>query len=133
MRLITILVGLALIGYIVILKWPKASVSSKAIDVKIEAADIYQAFQADEQAAERQYLGKVVQVTGIIDEQYADEDGAPVVILRGAGGDPVGVVTLEPSEASKLGKYSEGQEIVIKTQCSGMLMEVTFNKGIIVE
>jgi len=132
-RIITILLVLALIGYIVVLKWPKASVKSKTTDVKIEAASIYEAFSTDEKAAEALYLGKVVQVTGIIDEIYVDENGAPVVILRGTEGDPVGVVTLETSESSKIGDYKEGDEIIVKTQCSGMLMEVTFNKGIIVK
>ncbi len=132
-RVITILLALALIGYIVVLKWPQASVKSKATDVKIAAETIYQAFSKDEKAAESQYLGKVIQVTGIIDEIYVDENGAPVVILLGTSGDPVGVVTLEPSESSKISEYKEGQEIVVKTQCSGMLMEVTFNKGIIVK
>jgi len=133
MRVITILVALALIGYIIVLKWPQASVKSKTTDVKIAAEIIYDAFSADEKAAETKYLGKVVQVTGIIDEIYVDETGAPVVILRSTAGDPVGVVTLEPSETSKIGAYKEGQEIVLKTQCSGMLMEVTFNKGIIIQ
>ncbi|MFT6811246.1 MAG: hypothetical protein ACJA01_004494 [Saprospiraceae bacterium] len=132
-RVITILLALFLIGYIVVLKWPQASVKSKATDVKIAAESIYEAFNTDEKAAESQYLGKVVQVTGLIDEIYIDENNAPVIILRGKSGDPVGVVTLEPSETSKISEYKEGQEIVVKTLCSGMLMEVTFNQGIIID
>lgn len=130
-RAITVLLALALVGYIVVLKWPQASVKSKSVDIEITAQSIYEAFSNDEAAAEKQYLGKVISVSGIVDEIYEDEDGAPVVILRDAEGTPNAVVTLEPNQKNKINNYGEGQVINIKAQCSGMLMEVTFNKGII--
>ena len=94
-RTLTILLALALLGYIIVLKWPKASVKTKAVDVEIDAKTIYDAFIADEGTAETKYLGKVVQVSGVVDEIYEDEDAAPVVILRSSTGDPTAVITLE--------------------------------------
>ena len=130
-RGVTIFLALALLAYIVVLKWPQASVKSKTVDVEINAKQIYDAFINDEKDAETKYLGKVVSVSGIVDEIYEDEDGAPIVILRGTDGNPTAVVTLESNQKNKIATYQEGQNIKIKAQCSGMLMEVTFSKGII--
>ncbi len=132
-RVLTIILALVLIAYVIILKWPQASVKSKNVDASISATEIYKAFSEDEQAAQTKYLGKVVQVSGIIDEMYEDEDGAMVVILRSSSSEPIAVITLESGESENLKKYREGQAIEIKALCSGMLMEVTFSKGIIVE
>jgi len=132
-RVVSIVLLLGLIGYIVVIKMPKANVSSKEVVAELAAGALLQAFEEDERQAEQKYLGKAVIVSGVIDDKYEDESGAPVVILRSEGGDPAALVTLESGEKSKLSKYDFDQTIKVKALCSGMLMEVTLNKGVIVE
>ena len=126
-----ILIALLLIGYIVVLKLPQASVISKSAVAEISAEELYLAFTEDEAKAQKDYLGKAVVVQGKLDEKYEDENGAPVVILAGADGSPVSLITLEQGESQKLNRYDVGKDIRIKALCSGLLMEVTLNKGII--
>lgn len=128
-----VVIVLMMIAYIVVLKWPKANLNSKAVEVEVSAQKVYDDYTTDEATAQTAYYGKVILVTGVIDEKYQDEDGSPIVILKGDSGDPTAVVSLESSEAKELEAYSEGSPIKIKAQCSGMLMEVTFNKGVIVK
>lgn len=132
-RVLMVIVAITMIGYIVVLKWPKANLNSKAVEVEVTAQQVYDDYTSNEKQAQTDYYGKVILVTGSIDEKYEDEDGAPIIILSGTSGDPTAVVTLEPNQASALEEYNEGDPIKIKAQCSGMLMEVTFNKGVIVK
>ena len=132
-RVLIAIIAIAMIAYIVVLKWPKATVGSKAVEVEVSAQKVYNDYTKNENAAQTKYFGKVILVSGIIDEKYSDEDGAPVVILREGNNDPAAVVTLESNQASKLKEYGEGDAIKIKAQCSGMLIEVTFSKGVISE
>ena len=130
-KALTFLIALILLGYIVILKMPKASVKSKDVVAEISAEDLYEAFTTDEQLAQDKFLGKAVIVTGLIDDKYEDETGAPVLILRSEAGESVALVTLESSERTKVGNFNIHDHIKVKAQCSGMLMEVTLSKGII--
>jgi len=132
-RVASILLLVGLIGYIVVIKMPKASVSGKEVVAEMEAGALLDAFVTDEAHAEQQYIGKVLIVSGVIDDKYEDENGSPVVILKSSEGDPAALVTLETSEKSKLVQYDIDQTIKIKGLCSGMLMEVTLNKGRIVD
>jgi len=132
-KVATIVLVIALIGYIAFLKMPKASVSSKEVVAEISAAELYEAFLTDEVSAQETYLGKAVILSGVIDDHYTDESGAPVVILKSEDGDPVALVTLESSEAQKLTGYKVDDIIKVKAQCSGLLMEVTLSKGLIMD
>ncbi len=134
--ILKILIGISLavlVGYIVVLYMPKATVKTKSVDVTISAGDIYADYMADEAAANEKYLGKVIAIDGLIDEKYQDENDAPIVILMNEAGDIVALVTLESSQLSKWETYNEGDPIKIKAMCNGMLMEVALSKGVIVE
>lgn len=132
-RVVLVVVVLLMAGYLVFLNIPQATVKSKVAMEAIEAETLFEAFSSDESTAEAKYLGKVLEVRGVIDEKYEDEGGAPVVVLSGGEGDPVAMVTLEPNQKKALGDYPEGSEIRVKAMCSGMLMEVTLTKGIILK
>ena len=94
---------------------------------------LYEAYSKNENQADKKYTGKVIQLTGEIDEIYSDENDEPVVVLRSKAGDLVSVVTLESSEVEDIVSYQEGDQITLKALCSGKLMEVTLNKGLIVD
>lgn len=127
------IIVLLLIGYIIVIKMPQASVGSKEVVAELSAGEIYNAFSNDESSAEQKYLGKAVIVSGIIDDKYEDENGAPVVILNADDGSAAVLATLETSEQDKIKGYKIKDRIRVKALCSGLLMEVTLNKGVIME
>lgn len=121
------------IAWFAFLNVPKASSQGKTAEFTVPAAELFQAFEADETASNAKYIGKIIDVSGTIEEITTDEQGAPVVLLAG-GGDFGGVLcTLESSQAEKIKAKSFGDQITIKGVCTGMLMEVVVNKGVIVE
>lgn len=131
---IKVIIGLILIlsvSYIAFIKFPKSSVKGKEAAESITAEFIYKAFLADEQQAEQKYLGQVLELSGTIQELYTDEQNAPVLILGDANGSPIVLITLERSEFKKSESLQEGNLVKVKALCTGMLMEVTFNKGLI--
>ena len=130
-RAITIVLVVALIAYIAFLKMPGASAASKEVVAELTASELYQAFEVDEHKANSLYLGKAVLISGIIDDKYEDETGAPVLLIGPSGQDPVALITLEQNQGGKLANYAVGSEIKVKGLCSGVLMEVTLTKGII--
>ena len=124
---------LSLIAYLVVINLPQANIKSKDAVETISAVALYEAYSNNEKRANRKYTGKVIQLSGEIDEIYPDENNAPVVVLRSDSGDLVSVVTLETSQEKKIASYNEGDQITVKALCSGKLMEVTLNKGLIVD
>ena len=124
---------LSLIAYLVVINLPQANIKSKDAVETISAVALYEAYSNNEKRANRKYTGKVIQLSGEIDEIYPDENNAPVVVLRSNSGDLVSVVTLESSQEKKIASYKEGDQITVKALCSGILMEVTLNKGLIID
>lgn len=127
------IVIISLIAYLVVTNLPQANIKSKDAVETISASALYEAYSNNEKQANNKYTGKVVQLSGEIDEIYEDENNAPVIVLRSDSGDLVSVITLEPSEEKKIASYNEGDQITVKALCSGKLMEVTLNKGLIVD
>ncbi len=130
-KVITVLVAIALLGYIVFLKMPGASASSKDSVAEVTALDLYTAYTQDEKSAQGKYLGQAVEISGAIYDKYEDETGAPVVLLGPEDADPYALITLESSEKKSLNTYNIGDPITIKAICTGILLEVTLNKGLI--
>jgi len=88
-KALTVILAIALLGYIIFLKMPGASVSSKESVAELSASELYTSYT-----------------------QYA-------------------LITLESSEKKTLDSYEIGQNISVKAICTGILMEVTLNKGVI--
>lgn len=132
-KILVALIAVLIIGYIVVMNLPQANIKGATVDEEISAHELYQTYIQDEATADAKYLGKVIKISGIIDEIDTDEQGDPVVLLSNQENEIVAFVTLEPSEKNKIKKYKSGQAISIKAQCSGMLMEVALTKGLIVD
>jgi hypothetical protein len=123
-----ILIVLAGIAWFVFLNVPQASNIGKPAEFQLPATELFQAFEQDEATSNTKYIGKVIEVSGTIEEISTDEKGSPVVLLAG-GGDFGGVLcTFEASEKDKVTALATGQNVKIKGSCSGMLMEVVLNR-----
>lgn len=137
-RLIQILVALivlAIIAFAVIKFMPQHTTDqNQAADFSTNPSSLYSEFESNESSASKKYIGKTIELKGFLVEKDTDESDAPVVLLSDqAGGDPIIFCTLEASEKGKFATLQSGQQLTIKGQCTGMLMEVVMNKGIIVQ
>ncbi len=134
-----ILIGLAaiiaivLIAGLVIWNLPEENVAKKSVDYKVAATGLFEEYTANEEAGNAKYIGKIIQVSGIIEDLSKDEKGDDVVLIAGDDMGSGVLCSLEPSESSKIGHYKRGDTITVKGRCTGMLMDVVMNKCTIVE
>ena len=94
-------------------------------DFVITATDLLKAFEDDENAATRQYLEKVVEVSGIIQSVKSGENNTLSLSLK-TDSDLSSVICTfqgnpDPSE------FSIGEQITLRGECSGFLMDVLLN------
>lgn len=97
--------------------------------VTMDAAALYDAFEADEQKANADYLDKVIQVEGTVNS-VTEEAGNAVVYL--ATNSDIGAVscTLSPGNKTTLKK---GDKARIKGICRGYLSDVVLEQSAIIE
>lgn len=93
---------------------------------KISAATLLAAYEANEVAADEKFMGKFIEVTGVIDSISKDIMGDPYVTL-GSGKDfeVSHVQAMFPTSATKqLAGLRKGQTITVQCICGGKVMNV---------
>lgn len=116
----------AFIGYRMYNKPHRAVEDEEAIAVT--AAELFQAFETDEAAANEQYLDKVLAVTGKVSESYINQDGRTVILLS-TDNLMYGIqCTLERNYTS-----APGSMLTIKGICTGYLSDVILVRAVVVE
>jgi hypothetical protein len=128
LAILILLIGLALFY----LSTPE-KVENKTTDISISAEQLYQEYEQDEAVSNQKYIDKIVQVKGTIAEMMKDENGAPVVVLRQTDAMAGVMCTLREDEADALASHKIGDEITVKGQCTGMLMDVVMNKCVLIQ
>lgn len=90
-------------------------------DVSINADELYNQFQADEAAANKKYLDKVIEVKGTVTD-IEQTDSTLSIELKGTdiGGVNCGITDVTNKKLS----FQKGSTISIKGRCSGFLMDV---------
>ena len=93
-------------------------------DVKISSTQLYDAYKANEVAADNSYKGKVIAVTGTVDGVGKDIMDDTYITLVGDG--VIGTVQCFISKdfISKAATVSKGTTITITGTCDGKLMNV---------
>lgn len=89
--------------------------SDKAPDFTVDAPTLIAAFDKDSAAASKQYVGKLVQVTGAVSKI----DTAGVISLGKQGEMSSVQCTMDHRHPIDYTKFKEGQNITIKGTCSG--------------
>lgn len=117
-------------GYLMYNKPHKNMASAKAA-FQMPANQLFEEFEADETAANTKYLDQVVEVRGKVLSVSRDDEGS-VNITLDAGGMLGGVICqLDPLSEQEDGSLQEGDEILIKGICTGMLMDVVLVRCVI--
>ena len=123
------LLGLLLIGlaaFYYVFNKPHRSVENEEA-IQVSANQLFGDYQKDEQAANKTYLDKAIEVKGEVVEIKKNQEGRPVVVLKSA--DPFfGVVCTLKEDA---GVVKPGEQVVVKGLCSGFSSDVVLRDCII--
>ena len=128
------LVGLASFG-IGMYFWnkPVASLDRSSPDVSVPASKLMDDFETDEDSANDIYLGKVVEVSGVLKEVKGGDNGTQVVLETESmlGGVTCSFAKGEVTPEDLAG--SIGKSIRIKGECTGYLMDVILERCVLSE
>jgi len=91
-------------------------------DISINAVDLYNQFQSDENTADKKYLDKVIEIKGTITD-IQQTDTTLSIELKGAdmGGINCGIAS---DGYDKALSFKKEATITVKGRCSGFLMDV---------
>jgi hypothetical protein len=101
---------------------PHASAADKKTDVVIGADSLYASFTNDEAGANKKYINKVAEVSGIV-QDISVSDRKPVVFLRTSGPGVINCLMAMDS-ATVFSTIKKNTQAVIKGKCSGYLLDV---------
>jgi hypothetical protein len=110
-----------------------ADVATLDAQVKVNAAELFSAYEANEQQANASYLTKVIAVTGTVGEVTEDQNQNKVVVLREADAMFGVQCTMKKDQTDAVNKIQPGQKVTIKGLCTGYLMDVVLTDGSFVE
>ncbi len=97
--------------------------------IEITATAIFEAYNSDEAAANKQYLDKAVAVTGVVADFRANQVGEKVAILEST--DPMFGVNC--TFKTDPGQIEKGSTITFKGICKGFLSDVVVKEGVLVK
>lgn len=101
---------------------PRSGVSGlKPVEIT-DAKALFENYSADENASNTKYLGKVVEVYGIVKSVEKDKRGTMNVLL--SVGDELSSVNCQFEKSDEMPEVEKGNSVLIKGICSGLLMDV---------
>ncbi len=126
-----IIILLIIIIVIILLGWyvfrpSETSLGKVQADFSIEPLTLVEEFNNDEQAANAKYLGKVVEVSGRLDE--ITTEGENIALTLKNTDEISGVICSFDKSALPEVLPEIGEVVNIKGICSGYLMDVILNK-----
>jgi hypothetical protein len=98
-------------------------------DFVISAVDLQKAFEENETSAASTYVNKVLEVTGIIGSVKTGENNVLSIVLK-TGSDLSTVICTFPPGTDPA-KFIPGNQITVRGECSGFLMDVLLNNCVI--
>jgi uncharacterized protein (DUF1330 family) len=134
---IVIVIGLtaaAIGGFVAYKMWNKPHADATEMEgIKISAIELYKSFESDEQKANQNYVGKVLEINGIVSEIENTDSISRIVLSVPEGSFGAVRVTLDKRYSSDVKSVKAEQNIVIKGFCSGYLTDVEIKDGVIVK
>jgi hypothetical protein len=121
---------IALFTLIFVYNKPHRNIESHPPDYKIEAKQLAIFYNENEQKADSLYLGKLLQVEGVI-ASLEELPDSKVVVLKGSGSSDIRCNLAESQDFSIL-KNEIGAKVNIKGVCIGVLLDVNLNNCFII-
>lgn len=102
---------------------PHENIGNATPDIEISASELFANYEQDEPASNTKYLGKTIQVTGIVKEVTTEND-ITIVVLESESM-MFGVrCELDPHSTHQRIDFNPGESVTLKGKCSGMLADV---------
>jgi hypothetical protein len=100
-------------------------------DFVITASVLNKAFEDDETSAATRYINKIIEVTGTIASvKHAENNFLSISLVTGS--DLSSVICTFPA-ITEPSKFNSGDEITLRGECSGFLMDVLLNNCAVIE
>ena len=117
------------IGFYYYANRPVSDTTDQVADVTISATGLMSAYENNEKEADSLYLGKILEVAGVISSV---DTAAKVVTMETES--MMGTVSCEfPADAATmLSGLAKGNSIIIKGECAGFLMDVVMKRSSVV-
>jgi tRNA_anti-like len=119
--IIIIVLFLVVLGVYKVFK-PHQNVSGEDAVASLSAQNLYHEFQTDENTANKKWVGKVIEVSGIISS--LNESASYVSINLKAATDGGVNCSVLKTDLGSADKFKAGDSITIKGKCTGFLMDV---------
>lgn len=94
-------------------------------DFVLTAVTLQKEFEDNEKAASARYINKILEVSGTIASITAADSSHTNLALK-TGSDMSSIICTFPSNSS-VSKYNSGDNITLRGECSGYLMDVLLN------
>lgn len=136
-KIILILGGLALMGAgvgLYMYNKPHEKMESAKAEKSIDAKKLYTEYEKDETAADAAFLGKVLEVSGVVKEVHQGEANENYIVLETGG--LMGGVKCQLdhlTEHQYLDQIEISRNITIKGYCTGYLMDVIMDRCVILK
>jgi len=98
------------------------SLTEVKADATINATDLIAAFEKDSASANKQYLGKILEVSGTI---KSIEKESSTISLGNAGGNSSVRCSLDSAFVKEIDSLNPGSAIIIKGNCTGYMPDET--------
>lgn len=99
-------------------------------DFKIQSEDLFSDFENDESLANQKFNGKVLLLTGKVVDVNKKEQGSYITLEAGSD---FGAVSCKLDSTVSASQVVPGEDIQLKCQCTGYLMDVMLNRCVIVD
>lgn len=120
-------IGAGAFGYY---QWnkPHQDLTEQAADFTLSSEELYQEFVRDEQQANQDYLGKVVEITGTVGN-IKEEEGNRAIILLEVPGEMFGInCAFEADQSGSLSSVEPGQSLTIRGKVDGFTLDVILSR-----
>ncbi|HEX5026670.1 MAG TPA: hypothetical protein VFV68_15425 [Agriterribacter sp.] len=110
---------------------PREGIENKTTQVAIPAELLYEGYNRDEAAADKEFLNKVIEVKGKVNEIIIN--GNDAVLMMGINANGSGISCLfSPAGQLESAKLQKGMEVVVKGKCTGFNIDVNLTDCIII-
>jgi hypothetical protein len=108
---------------------PRAGVSDIKPDYTIGAKELYSAFEQDENKANEQYVGKVIEVKGAVDNVQLTDTTVNLLLTGNVAGGINCSIKKEKNDQKAM--PLKGDVVTVKGRCVGFLMDVNLVDAVI--
>jgi hypothetical protein len=111
---------------------PLKDMANMDAEVQMSARDLYAAYDADESAANEAYLGKIIEVTGVVQQIENGDSGAATLVLDTGAALGSVLCRMDQQKGDDLSHLQAGQQIQVRGECVGKLIDVEFTRCILI-